>query len=309
MIDAGLGEKHGRPGGMDASDLETTQTGGALYTSKVDIETTQKSSDELFTLTVDLKASRTDGKVITSTSKDNGEEGRQGGGKVITSTSKDSGEEGRQGGGRVITSTSKGSGEEERQGGGTVITSTSRGSDEEGRQVGGKLVTSTSKGSGEGERQGGGKLVTSTSTGSGEEGRQGRGRVITSGVITETNDRGESAEEIGQTTAMTAAGQRVEGRHFGVASQLQTAETEQLMAAEGEVKKTFAIKSVVNPADGTDISLQQAIVLGVILPDEGIYVNSVTGEKKPIPSAMSEGLIKVCIFKTSSSIEACVRLV
>ena len=199
---------------MDASDLETTQTGGALYTSKVDIETTQKSSDELFTLTVDLEASRTGGKVITSTSKDNG-----------------------------------------------------------------------------------------------EEGRQERGRVITSGVITETNDRGESAEEIGQTTAMTAAGQRVEGRHFGVASQLQTAETEQLMAAEGEVKKTFAIKSVVNPADGTDISLQQAIVLGVILPDEGIYVNSVTGEKKPIPSAMSEGLIKVCIFKTSSSIEACVRLV
>jgi len=71
-----------------------------------------------------------------------------------------------------------------------------------------------------------------------------------------------------------------------------------LLAAEGEERKTFAIKSVVNPTDGTEISLQQAIVLGVILPDEGIYVNIVTGEKKPIPTAMSEGLIKV---RTSSA--------
>ena len=48
-----------------------------------------------------------------------------------------------------------------------------------------------------------------------------------------------------------------------------------------------------NPEDGKEISLQQAIVLGVIQPDEGIYINTVTGEKKPIPSAMSDGLIRV----------------
>jgi len=80
---------------------------------------------------------------------------------------------------------------------------------------------------------------------------------------------------------------------FGLATESQTAETEQLLAAEGEQKQTFAIKSVINPTDGTEISLQQAIVLGVIQPEEGVYVNSATGVRKPIPTAMSEGLIKV----------------
>lgn len=70
------------------------------------------------------------------------------------------------------------------------------------------------------------------------------------------------------------------------------------MAAEGEEKKTFAIKSVFNPADGTEVSLQQAIMLGIIQPDEGVYIDSVTGQKKPIPSAMSEGLIKVMFTST-----------
>ena len=93
-----------------------------------------------------------------------------------------------------------------------------------------------------------------------------------------------------------------EARRFGRASESMTAQTEQLMASEGEESKRFAIKSVVNPADGTEISLQQAIVLGVILPDEGVYFNSSTGNKKPIPTAMSEGLIKVCIHTSLRSL-------
>jgi len=85
-----------------------------------------------------------------------------------------------------------------------------------------------------------------------------------------------------------------DGGQYGQATELRTAETEQLTAAEGEERKTFAIKSVVNPVDATEMSLQQAIVQGVIQPDEGVYVNTLTGVKMPIPAAMSQGLIKVC---------------
>ena len=48
-----------------------------------------------------------------------------------------------------------------------------------------------------------------------------------------------------------------------------------------------------NPADEAEISFEEAIALGVINQLEGAYVNTVTGEKKPIPSAMNDGLIKV----------------
>lgn len=60
-----------------------------------------------------------------------------------------------------------------------------------------------------------------------------------------------------------------------------------------EEKKTFTIRSVINPVDGTEIPMQKAIMLGILRPNEGMYVNNVTGESKPIPMAMNEGLIKV----------------
>ena len=105
----------------------------------------------------------------------------------------------------------------------------------------------------------------------------------------------EEEEEISATTAPpgTTAIKPDDYGSYGMATESQTAETEQLSAAEGEESKKFAIKSVVNPADGSEISLQQAIMVGIIQPEEGVYFNSVTGEKKPIPTAMSEGLIKV----------------
>jgi len=114
----------------------------------------------------------------------------------------------------------------------------------------------------------------------------------------------EEGEKIEITPVLNASVVEVEGRTTGMAEEHQTAETEQLMAAEGEERKTFAIKSVVNPADGTEISLQQAIMIGIIRPEEGVYVNSKTGETKPIASAMTEGLIKV-----HSSLCICARIV
>lgn len=94
-----------------------------------------------------------------------------------------------------------------------------------------------------------------------------------------------------------------EGTQFGIASETKTAETEQLSSAEMEEKKTFVIKSVVNPNDQTDISLQQAIMLGVIRPNEGVYTNSVSGDSVPIATAMSDGLIRVMCSTTKRTPE------
>ena len=60
-----------------------------------------------------------------------------------------------------------------------------------------------------------------------------------------------------------------------------------------EVNKTFIIKSVIDPRDNSEISLQQAIMVGIINPETGYYINPDTEESKLIPTAMNEGLIKV----------------
>ena len=60
-----------------------------------------------------------------------------------------------------------------------------------------------------------------------------------------------------------------------------------------EVNKTFIIKSVIDPRDNNEISLQQAIMTGVINPETGYYINPDSGESKLIPTAMNEGLIRV----------------
>jgi hypothetical protein len=78
----------------------------------------------------------------------------------------------------------------------------------------------------------------------------------------------------------------------------RTAETEQIQSAELEEKKTFIIRSVINPYDDNEISLQEAIVDGFIRPTEGAYVNPRTGITIPIPEAMSKGLIKVSFTTT-----------
>jgi hypothetical protein len=126
-------------------------------------------------------------------------------------------------------------------------------------------------------------------SGAGEDGSSGEGM--------------EEIREITETRVLSSKGIEHEGTDFGVATERKTAETEQLMAAEVEEKKTFVIQSVISPVDKTEISLQQAIMLGIIRPDEGVYVNSVTGETKPIVTAMTEGLIKVMFSTTKRSQE------
>jgi len=85
----------------------------------------------------------------------------------------------------------------------------------------------------------------------------------------------------------------VEGLDLGLATETKTAETEQLSSAESEENRTFTIKSVIDPVNDKEISLQQAIMEGIIKPNEGVYYNRKTGKSIPIPAAMSDGKIKV----------------
>jgi hypothetical protein len=103
--------------------------------------------------------------------------------------------------------------------------------------------------------------------------------------------------------AETSAVDEVEGSDMGFAHETRMAETVQINAAEMEEKKTFIIRSVVNSKDNTEISLQEAIMLGIIKPDEGMYFNEVTQESVPISVAMTAGLIKVQFTTTKRSPE------
>ena len=67
---------------------------------------------------------------------------------------------------------------------------------------------------------------------------------------------------------------------FGVATERNTTEIEQLTAVEGEENMSLTIQTVINPADGAELPLEQATSLGIILLKERLYVNTSTGENK-----------------------------
>ena len=58
-----------------------------------------------------------------------------------------------------------------------------------------------------------------------------------------------------------------------------------------------------NPRNQEVVSMQMAVVLGIIDSENGVYVNTVTREKIPIPVAMSQGHIKVEFSTTKKSAE------
>ena len=72
-----------------------------------------------------------------------------------------------------------------------------------------------------------------------------------------------------QFTEESATVDEVEGSEFGMATERKTAETEQLSKAEQEETKRFVIRSVVNPETDEEVSLNEAIMQGLINPDEG----------------------------------------
>ncbi len=100
--------------------------------------------------------------------------------------------------------------------------------------------------------------------------------------------------------ARQAAHSRTKSADLAFATETRTAKTEQIDSTEQEEKKTFVIRSVID-SDESSISLQQAIMSGVIQPEEGVYYDKNTGESIPIQTAMSKGLIKVDFTSTRRS--------
>ena len=110
-----------------------------------------------------------------------------------------------------------------------------------------------------------------------------------------------SMGSFGMGTDMTTAAQATVGHEpgeFGFATETKTAETDQISSYEVEEQKTFFIRAVVDPRTEQPISLQQAILNGIINPTTGSYVNPDTEEKMPIPEAMSKNLIEVSFAST-----------
>ena len=70
-----------------------------------------------------------------------------------------------------------------------------------------------------------------------------------------------------------------------------------------EESKKFVIRAVLDPRTDREISFQDAIARGIVDPERGLYVNTVTGEGVPIPQAMNAGLILVDYCTTSKSQE------
>ena len=89
-----------------------------------------------------------------------------------------------------------------------------------------------------------------------------------------------------------------DGTDFGFGTETKMAETEQFYSAESEENKKFVIRSVVDGRSRKEISLKEAIEIGVIVPSEGVYVDHDNGKRLPIPVAMKEGLIKVMFTTT-----------
>ena len=73
----------------------------------------------------------------------------------------------------------------------------------------------------------------------------------------------------------------------------QTVEAEHLVSSSKEVKQRIVIRSVRDPRDDKNISMDEAIKLNILDMGRGLYMNPDTGASKPIAAAMSEGLIKV----------------
>ena len=78
---------------------------------------------------------------------------------------------------------------------------------------------------------------------------------------------------------------------------------EQLTSSSQEEKKRFIIQAVVDPRNGAQISMHEAVVAKIVDPETGMYCNPDTGEGKAIPVAMSEGLIIVEYVSTKRTVE------
>ena len=67
--------------------------------------------------------------------------------------------------------------------------------------------------------------------------------------------------------------------------------TDEVSSSVEEERSTFVITSVTDPRDDRDLTLQEAIMLGIVDQAAGKYVNPVTGDTMSIMEAMNDGYI------------------
>lgn len=77
-----------------------------------------------------------------------------------------------------------------------------------------------------------------------------------------------------------------------ISEETQETSTETVRTSLEEEQHTFVISGVLDPRDSkSKLSLQEAIMLGVIDQAKGLYCNPLTSERKPLAEAMNEGYI------------------
>lgn len=81
----------------------------------------------------------------------------------------------------------------------------------------------------------------------------------------------------------------------------QQTTTDQVTSSMEEVSHTFIIKSVLHPKTLEDISLQEAVLAGIIDQAAGLYIDITTGETSSLQKAMADGDI-IVEFKSQKKI-------
>jgi hypothetical protein len=109
--------------------------------------------------------------------------------------------------------------------------------------------------------------------------------------------------DLNQTDEDLMDGLMIEDEVYQLETAKETAETSQISTSEQEEKQTFIIKAVEDPRTGMEISLDEAVMMGIINQSEGKFYNPLTNESMPIPTAMNLGKIKVEFTKTKKSAE------
>ncbi|CAH1782084.1 unnamed protein product [Owenia fusiformis] len=122
---------------------------------------------------------------------------------------------------------------------------------------------------------------------------------------TEFSDRDlgerDETDTFSETSSVTSRTYRMQD--VQVRRESTTAETSQYTSAEREESTKFVIRAVMDPRTDEEISMKDAVKRGIINPKLGMYINRKTGEKMPIPMAMTQGLILVEAKKTEKTAE------
>lgn len=89
----------------------------------------------------------------------------------------------------------------------------------------------------------------------------------------------------------------------GLTAKHEAVATEQLTTSSCEERQRFVIKAVRDPRSDKQLSLQDAVSAGIMVPARGVYRNPATGDEMPIATAMNSGQIIIDFTTKTRSVE------